>query len=791
MAKNPKRNENRDKSIGEKEIDNTIWSGKDFFSTSLFLFFIAIIFVPPFFRGLGSDGSLLPYLFIFDLIIMLAILNQWRIGKLTLVSSWLDMTILIYTLLYALSSFIAVDLRSAIMGALEALACFGIYWMAKNLIENDEHRGLAINTLLIGSLGVALITICAATGVVSYDGAFVNGIFMTTWQYSNTAAAYAAAFSILALILFLESETAGKRSWYLVTAALLAMILAGTASKGGLAVYIIGIVLALVMVRNEDRIKLASLSIVTMLLGSLCTKAFLWIIASDNDMLALAVPILLTLMMVLFSVYMGDKFEQFLESIKEKLSDKPGWMGATAALAGLVLLALVGKIWLPSGMASRWTDVFDFGNQSYLTRFDFVRWAIQIIKDHPIFGAGAGGWNALYQQYQDYLYWTQHVHSSIFEVGVEIGLLGLICFAVIWILYTLGIKKDKQEVGYDPLQIGGSVVVLILFIHSAFDFDFQISGMQLIVFALIGLTSVYYNRISVPYLELADKFLPFVMIGLVSSSLIFTTTIYQGLNYYAQAELADKAGNSAEAEKNYLLATTADPWAPEYRLQLGLLYAAQAASNQLAVDKREKLVGFTKTLTDKVQQDNAYGISAYYAMNKNYIMIGDYDSAITTAERCIELGPLNSDNYVLLAESLNAAAMQSTKDKEIEKTRAYLQKVIDIPNIMKSNSQRINQSRLGVWYGQKMRQTADMKLKIAIAEFLLGNIDQCKLQLQDSELKKEFPEDSKVLQAAVLQEQGQESAAKALLAEAYKKNKTVEIKFSVYIAGYNELNGKQ
>jgi O-antigen ligase len=52
-----------------------------------------------------------------------------------------------------------------------------------------------------------------------------------------------------------------------------------------------------------------------------------------------------------------------------------------------------------------------------------MRCAVEIVKDHPIIGAGAGGWEALYRQYQNYSYWTTETHSHFLQVWVETGTL--------------------------------------------------------------------------------------------------------------------------------------------------------------------------------------------------------------------------------------------------------------------------------------------------------------------------------------------------------------------------------
>ena len=129
-----------------------------------------------------------------------------------------------------------------------------------------------------------------------------------------------------------------------------------------------------------------------------------------------------------------------------------------ALLATGVLVKKVPQV-MPENIASELTELVDPQNNSFTSRADFYRWGLAIVKDHPVVGAGADGWNALYHQYQDYLTYTTEVHNHFLQVWVETGTIGFITFISIWLLLLITvyrvykIKKKNKDLNNVVKQI--------------------------------------------------------------------------------------------------------------------------------------------------------------------------------------------------------------------------------------------------------------------------------------------------------------------------------------------------
>ncbi len=114
--------------------------------------------------------------------------------------------------------------------------------------------------------------------------------------------------------------------------------------------------------------------------------------------------------------------------------------------------------------------------------------AASIIKDHPVLGAGAGGWNLLYHQYQDFLYWTTEVHNHLLQVGVETGIPGMLIWlslfaALVYCIYRIR-KGDIDDQG-KVLVWGVATAVFALGAHGLIDFDLSIPSLQILILRAI------------------------------------------------------------------------------------------------------------------------------------------------------------------------------------------------------------------------------------------------------------------------------------------------------------------
>lgn len=140
-------------------------------------------------------------------------------------------------------------------------------------------------------------------------------------------------------------------------------------------------------------------------------------------------------------------------------------------------LLIIGLAVFVAIMASMLIMELDIGRLLKLTldsstlngRFLYWQDAIPLLWKHP-FGLGYMGYYFLQPQIQTGNYVTKFVHNDFLQIGLDAGIIPLLIIICI-VLKTLISKKTKRR---------EKIVLLILSIHSLFDFDLQFACMVMI-----------------------------------------------------------------------------------------------------------------------------------------------------------------------------------------------------------------------------------------------------------------------------------------------------------------------
>jgi hypothetical protein len=170
-----------------------------------------ILFYPPFFRGLFFPGDQLLAFVATGVVGILwwAEKRQRRDGG--FLERPMDYAVLAVFGAYLLSSFVAVNLRGAIQDVLLYLALFVIYWLAADLAKERRIMSVFLHTLFFSAVGVAVVGLGSALGLINYPGAFVGGRINSSLQYPDSLAAYMLGATILGVVLW---ELAPAKRWY-------------------------------------------------------------------------------------------------------------------------------------------------------------------------------------------------------------------------------------------------------------------------------------------------------------------------------------------------------------------------------------------------------------------------------------------------------------------------------------------------------------------------------------------------------------------------------------------------
>jgi O-antigen ligase len=122
----------------------------------------------------------------------------------------------------------------------------------------------------------------------------------------------------------------------------------------------------------------------------------------------------------------------------------------------------------------------------------------EIFKDHPVTGCGYKCVDSVYSQYSDPSGWIAHyrgLHSNIFQLLTDTGIVGLGTWICIWIAYFVEIFKRLRNIATEASQnnstgilMGASAAVLAFLVGGFFESNLYDSEITMLLYFLMGLS---------------------------------------------------------------------------------------------------------------------------------------------------------------------------------------------------------------------------------------------------------------------------------------------------------------
>ena len=138
----------------------------------------------------------------------------------------------------------------------------------------------------------------------------------------------------------------------------------------------------------------------------------------------------------------------------------------------LIFLIIIG-IFLPAPIKIRGMALFT--PAAWMTRIELWKGAVGIGEDFPIFGAGLGMYEKLLYDYAPAGGYSEgrihlHAHSTYLEILSETGLIGLIAFLWIFVIFfkksISAIKHDNSDLKIIRLGLTGSILATLIFANA-------------------------------------------------------------------------------------------------------------------------------------------------------------------------------------------------------------------------------------------------------------------------------------------------------------------------------------
>ena len=166
------------------------------------------------------------------------------------------------------------------------------------------------------------------------------------------------------------------------------------------------------------------------------------------------------------------------------------WIGVEQVLKRVQGTALTAEVKRTEGLQE----------ESVEDRTDQAISALASARAFPLFGTGAGSFEAMYPRHKPPRYATtlNHAHNDYIQYFVESGLLGAsLLFALIVLAYLAVLRtlRSAKHVVRRGLALGAFIGMLSAMIHASVEFAFQIPAVALLFTALLAVAFLAQDRV--------------------------------------------------------------------------------------------------------------------------------------------------------------------------------------------------------------------------------------------------------------------------------------------------------
>jgi tetratricopeptide (TPR) repeat protein len=409
--------------------------------------------------------------------------------------------------------------------------------------------------------------------LVFYEGLRIGSIF----QYPN---AYAVLLLTLWIAVLIEMTKINHRAVYLMYGLTLVPICVSfllTLSRGALIVLPIIAVVTLLMFRLRQQIMIIVFSIISMgaalaiysYLETKGTEVYQRIQQAASAGVPFETSSVFSLtsisgwaMLAIASIVMGGivyiihKFIEPVINVKfkkyaSKNSDRflPLLLAGVFIVGAIVVASDLITQFLPEVIRSR-VESINFQTHSVYERLTMYRDAIDIWKENPVLGGGAGVWEAIYEQHQSYPYLSAQTHSYLTQLLIEVGIVGVIVYVafilMIFVVFVRYYRIAKEEERSRFIFYFMTPITILL--HALIDFEMSFLMYATIVFMCLGVMAgtqrqqilVGWNKRTKRNVRLGTSIIVIVLVVIVA--------VVSGRQLYAinQFEDAKEAGRTKQ-----------------------------------------------------------------------------------------------------------------------------------------------------------------------------------------------------------------------------------------------------
>ncbi|NLD48707.1 MAG: O-antigen ligase family protein, partial [Clostridiaceae bacterium] len=262
--KNNNNNNNRKNSISNNQYSSII-------RVILLIGVMVLIFYPPYLRGLYFEEEQLPTEIFAFILFFLYWVYKWIINDKKFLRTPIDYVSFGLTVVYFISIFVAINIRSAISEWIKYCMFFSVFLMVTDLVKSTKEKAMVLWTLIASAVGICIIGIDASSGEnlvniinstfellnikTRFFGLYVDGRIHSTLQYPNALAIYLLALYFVIIGLNITSSSTVKRIVTNIVGYIIFMTYILTISRGTLLLLPLAFLLFALLASKSDRIK--------------------------------------------------------------------------------------------------------------------------------------------------------------------------------------------------------------------------------------------------------------------------------------------------------------------------------------------------------------------------------------------------------------------------------------------------------------------------------------------------------------------------------------------------------
>lgn len=735
-------------------------------------------------RGLYFKPELLAGLVLITVIFLFAAADVSVSGATDFYRFPVDYLITALALVYLAAGIGAVSRPDAAMGVLKYTGYLMVFFITCQSVRTWRSYRVLLEFVFAGAVLVTLVGLLSVTGHFNFPGAYENKQILSTFQYQNGLAIFLTVASLIGISLW----NAGKKSslwdlWYIAGLFLMNITILGTYSRAIWIMYPLMLLIWIFGLQQGRRLEILIRFSYVLITSVLVSRGFFSLVGSGQGPKAL----LLLQGWLLITLAGWVLMHRVNRSIRRKhigREVKKFWQGV-----GIVyLIAVLGiySAYAVNNLAGGWDAVIPASvtgqlvnisgqDSSYLARGQFAGDALKIVRDYPLLGTGAGGWNALYLKYRTLPYDAAEVHNNYLQVMVETGIPGFLIYISIWgvTFYTAyrlyrNFRKDARW----PLVWGVLVGLLAIALHSSFDFDLSLPTLSIftwMLWALVRNARILARRDGAG-LPLGGglRWLP-LLAGLIIAVAVAIPAyrLYQAGELGAQGAVAMAAGQIGPAEEKMRAAMQKDPYSGSYLADIAKLNIVL----WLQKGDQENLASGIAMARQAVAKE-PHNFRLKENLIQCYLSAGMINEALKEVRQLAADIPLEIKVYEMLANISVESAMYYRQQGDAAKAQAFLRQTVAVPvQLEKRAGQVAKRGIRGYWYARRLEMTPKLNIAVGQAYLMTGRSVDGTALIEKAVADKETGQKAAAWLAAVHIRNGDQEKADRMIKKWSEKNR--------------------